>query len=233
MQIGIHQPNYSPWLGYFYKIQSSDHFIFLDDVQYTKNSYINRTQIHMEGKNKWMTIPVSFHLGEEIRKVHPSKETWARSHMDLLFNSYRHAKNFKTVMPIVEDILSSSTQQELSEINMNIIQKITDTLKIKSSFIRSSEIGVESTSPETRLIKLTQSISPKATYLSGKGGAKYQDEEKYKDAGLGFKYINFTHPIYDQGSQDFHPGLSILDALFHLGIEETSELLLNIQPGKP
>ncbi len=230
MHVGIHQPNYFPWLGYFYKIQSSDRFIFLDDVQYTKNSYINRTQILVGGKKKWMTIPVSFHFGDEIRVVKPSQDAWAQSHKDLLFNTYRLATHFKTVMPFVEDILTSVSQKELSEINIYIIQRITAQLEMNCLLIRSSDIKVTSDSPEERLIKLTQSISPHATYLSGKGGAKYQDEEEYTKAGLGFEYINFIHPAYEQGTKNFEPGLSILDALFHLGFAGTKNILAAVGP---
>ena len=34
--IGIHQPNFLPWLGYFYKIIKADNFVFLNNVQFQK-----------------------------------------------------------------------------------------------------------------------------------------------------------------------------------------------------
>ena len=229
MRVAIHQPNYFPWLGYFYKIWSADVFIFLDDVQYTKNSYINRAQIQNGRENRWVTIPVSFRLGDSIHEVKPAKDNWPCSHVDLLFNIYRDAACFKMVMPIVEEIILSTPQGHLSEINRHIILKIAELLEIDRQYVLSSDIGVFAESAEDRLIKLTRSVAPDAVYLSGKGGAKYQNEEKYEEAGLGFEYINFTHPVYDQGGEPFVPGRSILDAFFHLGVQGTKNLLIGAE----
>jgi hypothetical protein len=47
MTIAIHQPNYLPWLGYFYKIYASDVFVFHDAVEFSKASYTKRCKIRM------------------------------------------------------------------------------------------------------------------------------------------------------------------------------------------
>ena len=71
MIVAIHQPNYIPWLGFFYKIAKSDIFIFLDDVQYTKNSFINRNKIKTSQGSIWLTLPVrnKGRFGQLIREV--------------------------------------------------------------------------------------------------------------------------------------------------------------------
>ena len=54
---------------------------------------------------------------------------------------------------------------------------------------------------------------------------KYQNREKFIKAGLGFDYLEFEHPIYDQGMQKFVPCRSILDVLYNQGIDGARRLL--------
>ncbi len=69
MKVAIHQPNYAPWCGFFAKMNACDVFVFYDDAQMTKNSYINRCLINNQGRQTWLTIPVSFKLGDKINQV--------------------------------------------------------------------------------------------------------------------------------------------------------------------
>jgi hypothetical protein len=224
VRVAIHQPNYFPWLGYFFKIISADVFIFLDDVQYSKNSYINRVQIKKGSGNRWLTIPVSFHLGERINGIRPAKPHWVQGHIDLLSNNYRGTDYYGEVMPIAKEILESTPDGSIAEINGFIVKKVSALLGIDCRFILSSEIDIEDCTGDDRLVELSRAVAPDALYLSGSGGAKYQEENKFLEAGLGFEYLDFVHPVYDQGMETFIPGRSILDAFFNQGIEGTRKL---------
>ena len=41
MVVSIHQPDYIPWLGFFYKMSQSDVFVYLDDAQYSNEAAHN------------------------------------------------------------------------------------------------------------------------------------------------------------------------------------------------
>ena len=79
MLIAIHQPNYFPWTGYFYKIMKAEYFIFLDDAQYTKNSFINRTNIIDNKKKVWMSIPVKNKFGHKINQTMVADREWKKN----------------------------------------------------------------------------------------------------------------------------------------------------------
>jgi hypothetical protein len=55
------------------------------------------------------------------------------------------------------------------------------------------------------------------TYISGKGGDNYQDHFKFKMAGINLEVKTYKPIPYDQKTDLFMPGLSIMDALFNLG----------------
>ena len=58
MNLSAHQPNFFPWLGYFIKVAVSDFHIILDDVEFSKNNWINRNIIDTGGES-YLTLPVN------------------------------------------------------------------------------------------------------------------------------------------------------------------------------
>ena len=102
-------------------------------------------------------------------------------------------------------------------------------LGISCRFEASSQFATDGLSSDDRLAALVAAIDPEGTYLSGRGGAGYQDPAKFAAAGLELRYTDFEHPSYDQGRPDFVEGLSIVDAVFHLGWKGASDLILQRQ----
>src|SRR5579859_970571 len=56
--IGILQPGYLPWLGFFEQVYRSQLFVIYDDVQYDKHSWRNRNRIKTAQGPQWLTVPV-------------------------------------------------------------------------------------------------------------------------------------------------------------------------------
>jgi hypothetical protein len=228
MIVAIHQPNYLPWLGYFYKVARADVFVFLDDVQFSKGSYTNRVQILSPGGAKWLTVPVKASLGDTIRELKVGRPDWMPSHLDTLAGMYRAAPAFRAVWPEVRAMILAAVADDLATVNIQLVTALSDRLGFRCRFVRSSDFSLSAASDE-RLVEIALKLSPGCSYLSGAGAAKYQDPEKFRAAGLGFEYSRFVHPPYAQsahpGLPGFVPGLSVLDAVFHLGWEPTADMI--------
>jgi hypothetical protein len=216
--VAIHQPNYLPWLGYFFKIIKSDVFVFLDDAQYSKNSYINRVQFFgKDEKSRWLTIPVSSHLGQSINEVSPSINDWKSRHVDTLYGLYSKSENFLNVWSDIQEMYDMiDPLDSISQINSILVMKISKMLGIETSFQYSSSLRTRGKGEE-RLISIVSSVAPSGSYLSGQGGRNYQNPESFINANLSLEYTEFSHPKYQQWSPHFQEGLSILDLIFHLG----------------
>lgn len=223
--VAIHQPNYFPWLGYFSKMLQADVFIFLDDAQYTKNSYINRVQVLCNGLAKWLTIPVRVPLGTAIRDAAPSAE-WVEAHLDRLSNYYQMSANHGATLGALREMFSAAKSSgNIADINMRLIRQTAERLGIKVDFQLASELDCGDKRADDRLVKLVRTIDPAGVYLSGAGASSYQNPAKFTAAGLDLRMTKFRHPIYSQGEQSFVPGLSFIDAVFWHGWERTGAML--------
>jgi len=225
-EVAIHQPNYLPWLGYFYKIARADTFVFLENAQFSKGSYTNRVRILLDGEPRWLTQPIQHKFGQKIAEIKFSTSDWTHRNISTLKSAYKDTDAFGAVFPVLSGLLEASRDQCLAAVNRRLIEALCDRLSIDTKFVCDTDLGVDNETSDDRLIQLVQACAPNTgRYLSGAGGQKYQDEEKFRAAGIDVEYSDYEHPTYDQGTSSFIPGLSIVDALFRLGWEKTAQVI--------
>ena len=227
--VAIHQPTYLPWLGFFDKLRRSDVVVILDDVQIqrTRSSWVNRTQILSEGKTRWLTIPIYRPSG--LQQISATKIVyegfWKKSHRGLIHTAYRKYPHYRTISPILDEVYESS-ESSLLEFNIFIIRKILELLEFNDAkkFVFASSFNVKS-GGTSRLVELVKK-SGGDSYLCGAGSTDYLQPEKFADAGVLLEFQNFVEVVRPQnGTSDFVKGLSVLDSLSILGARETSQIL--------
>jgi len=218
--VGIHQPNFMPWLGYFYKIWQSDVFVFLDDVQIIKtgSSYTNRVEINNNGKRTYLTVPIKkskdFSLINETRIINNG---WKKKALKTLQQNYSKADFFNSYKDFIFELISFENDN-LSEYNIHFITAVSQKLDFDTNLVKSSDFKIEAKSTE-RLIELVKKVEGKV-YLSGSGGDKYQEKEMFDKNGIKLIYNKLPEFQYKQIKTDeFIPGLSIIDAIFNIGFE--------------
>ncbi len=224
--VAVHQPNFFPWLGWFYKLANADVFVLLDDAQFSRGSWTNRSRILVNGTPAWMTVPVvrAGRSGEEIREVRINESTpWRDKLCKTLENNYRRAPAFADLYPLVEELVSNPADG-LAVYNESALRAIAEHLGLDSGRLaRSSELDVPGRAT-ARLVELVRRVEGD-TYLSGGGAAGYQVDEEFEAAGIRVVRSDFEPRPYDQRSPEFVPGLSIVDVLLNCGFRGTASLL--------
>jgi hypothetical protein len=224
MIVSIHQPAYLPWLGYFDKIARSDIFVYLDTVQFEKNSFINRNQIKTQQGPQWLTIPVKTkgHTTTTLVTTQvDDQQPWRKKHLRAISLNYAKAEFFNNIYPKIEAQINSD-EQLLSELCWQQLKFWTKELNISTPIIRSSELDIESHKSDLVLEICTKMGA--STYLSGSLGRQYLIENDFHDRGIEIAYQNYSHPKYIQLGDEFIKNLSIVDYLMN---NETGQSLFS------
>lgn len=56
MRIGIMQPYFLPYIGYWQLMNAVDKYVVLDDVNYIERGWVNRNRILVNGKPHYFNI---------------------------------------------------------------------------------------------------------------------------------------------------------------------------------
>ena len=231
MIVAVHQPNYLPWLGYFYKIANCDVFVLLDDVQFTKNSYQNRTKIKGPQGPLWLTQPV-LHSGRAEQATSDVefdvRVGWRIKHLKSVSANYGRSHHADAIRAACADWLGGDNSH-LSETNGAIIKSVARMLGLRTEFVVSSTLKVDLMKGD-RIAEICRRLGGTA-YLSGTGARSYQSEEQFNERGIELVYSDFVVQQYPQLWGEFCPGLSVLDALFNIGPDATRQMLLNDRNG--
>jgi hypothetical protein len=225
--VAIHQPNYLPWLGYWFKIYVSDVFVFLDSVQFSKHSFTKRTKIILPGesdKSTYLSLPIKkSNLATNINEIEIKKEQWVNQHLNKIKNNYQKSPFFDHNYQILEHILNQvKFDNNLSTLNESIIKLFLESFSFpKTTIVNSSKMKANG-KQEALLCEIILELNGN-TYLSGVGAKKYQEATYFKEKNIKLIYSDFYQFMnenpYQQGNNSFVNGLSIIDALFYLGID--------------
>lgn len=219
MIVGIHQPNYLPYLGFFDKISKSDVFVIYDDVDFNKSDFQHRNRIRIFHGTKWLTIPVEKkHV--PIKDIAIKNEVsignmkWNDYHFKEINDNYFKADYYSMYESALCSIYSNEYDR-LIDINLDLIHFLSDAFNIKTKMILSSEFGFSSSSTD-RIVDIVTALDGD-TYLSGPSGTNYMDLDKFKDANIEVAFQEFQHPVYKQQYKGFVPYMSALDGLLNQG----------------
>ena len=105
LRLGIMQPYFFPYIGYWQLIKAVDKFIIFDDVNYINRGWINRNRILFNGSSRYFNIRIhkasQNKLINELEIIRDENKS-----LELLHMAYRNAPYYQETRELVKNILS-------------------------------------------------------------------------------------------------------------------------------
>lgn len=188
VKVAIMQPHFLPYYGFFNLMKEADIFILLDNVQFSKQSWQQRNKVQIDGKDKWLTVPIiqkterglDDYLQPRMTSKKLIKDVQLADHSVIyaMQNMLKLEFNYQLVFSPLFDLLS---------IDLVNILDIRDRLGIKTPILLASLLQ------ETDIVKLTGIVGG-TEYISTGGSRCYFDDElenRFMNKGITVKFNDY------------------------------------------
>lgn len=227
MRVGIMQPYYFPYIGYFQLIAAVDVFVLYDNIKYTKKGWINRNRILQNGIDVVFSLPLK--AGSDSLDVRDRQLAGTFDPSKLLHQlraSYHRAPYFSETMDLVREVQSFG-DRNLYSFLAHSIGCICSHLGLATEIRVSSGVAIDHTlKGEDKVLAICEAVGAK-TYINSIGGVDLYSRETFERRGVMLQFLRSTPFVYSQNQETFIPWLSIIDVLMFNSIEATRDALHN------
>lgn len=218
MIVTCHQPNFLPWIGFFYKALLADLVVLLDDVQFARGfTWVNRNRLKCDQGELWLTVPVK-KKGRGLQKISDvevvDEGNWPRRFFQGISQNYAHAPYFAEHSAFLKDLMQMRWRK-LVDLNVAAIYYLAGSLGIGNKVVLQSSLQIQSQGSEL-LVKITKETGADV-YLTPLVSKKYVDEILFAQQGITIQFFKFIPPVYPQLWGEFIYNLSALDLLLNCG----------------
>jgi hypothetical protein len=210
----ISQPMLFAWPGFFEQMMLADVYLWLDDAQFSRGSFTNRTRIVHGGAVKWLSVPLagkgSFQsIGDLV-----AGEDFRARHVAFLNQAFAQAPYRPLAMEIVEEVYAEESICALLIASVEI-PAVRMGLRLPARRARTSASGVVGASWR-RVLDLVLSVGG-TRYVTGHGAANYLDHEAFEAAGVAVEYMAYSKTPWPRSGPAGTPFASVLDLIAHTG----------------
>ena len=228
MKLGIIQPYFMPYIGYFQLMKAVDKYVVYDDVNYIKGGWANRNHILINGEKEMFTVTLQkaspnklfneIVIGDDFKKL-----------MKTLQMNYSRAINFDQTMVLMERIISFPNKQ-LAVFIANSFREILSYLSVETEILMSSEIPKDnSLRGKDKIIQICEILGAD-TYYNAVGGKNLYDQEEFREHGITLNFVDSLPQVYSQlHTREFVSGLSMIDVLMNNTKDKVNSLLESYQ----
>lgn len=223
--LGIMQPYFLPYIGYWQLLAAVDRFVVYDNIKYTKKGWINRNRYLRGGDAAVFTLPLK--AGSDFRFVADralADDFDTDSVLNRFREAYRKAPFFADTFPLLETIVTAASRN-LFQYIYNSISLVAAHLDIRTPVIVSSTVPIDhGLTAEHKVLAMCGALGA-STYVNSIGGRDLYSVATFAERGVRLKFLQPRPVVYRQFEDGFVPNLSIVDVMMFNSTEAVRTLL--------
>lgn len=190
MRIGITQPCFLPWPGYFWLISNVDEIVFLDNVQFDHRSWQHRNLIKLNEKKTFITIPV-YQKNRSKEKINEKEVFYENKSINKIINriqsAYKDTPYFEKYFDKFVNIFNKN-EKYLLKLNLNLISFFMNEFNIKKKISFSSSLNLISKKED--LIFDICKIKKCNEYISTIGAKDYLNSKNFNNIKINYFFLD-------------------------------------------
>ena len=219
LSLGIMQPYFFPYIGYFQLLNTVDHWIAFDDIQFIDKGWINRNRVlHPDIAKEWqyITLPLSRRgQFDKIRDIElDMRSDWRAQILGKLTSYKKKAPYYLQTIEFLERTLNS-TETNLSKFVVKTLKTTANYLGIRTPISVQSDLNLELgdiTHSGQWALEISKNLGA-SEYINPKRGADIFKKEEFEQAGIKLSFLEPGLESYSQRRRGFVSGLSIIDVM--------------------
>jgi hypothetical protein len=225
MKLGIMQPYFMPYIGYWQLMAAVDTYVVYDDVNYIKGGWVSRNNILLNGQKHMFTITLNGASPNKLFNEITIKDDF-KKFSRLIESAYRKAPYYAEVSALLDKIYNYE-DKSLGAFMMHSFQVVLDYLDIDTKLVLSSTIAKDNSLHGKDKVKHICHLLGADTYYNSIGGQELYDKNDFKEDGIDLHFVKTELSPYPQLKNEFVPGLSMIDVLMFNHPIEVKQLLTN------
>lgn len=226
MKLGIMQPYFIPYIGYWQLMNAVDKYVIYDDVNFIKGGWINRNRILVNGKPKYFNIPIvgasPFKLIYEVN-VNNDEKLIAKN-LRIIEAAYKKAPYFADGYQLIERILRCG-KENLATYITESFRILCSYLDIRTLLILSSELDKNcNLKGQEKVIEICNLLEADE-YYNAIGGQKLYSFSEFEKNEIILKFLQTDEIYYRQYENDFQSDLSIIDVIMFNSRDKIKQML--------
>ncbi len=223
MKLGIMQPYFLPYIGYWQLINAVDKYVIYDDVQFIKGGWINRNNILINGQKQLFNLLLSSASPNKLINEITVQDNQTKLIRTIELN-YKKAPMFQQVFPLFLHIMEHS-DKNLAKFIGNSIVEISKYLSIQTEFIYSSTLDKDNNlRAQDKVLDICIMLNANK-YINAIGGADLYSKDDFNKVGIELSFLETKIEPYKQFKNEFVPYLSLLDVMMFNDVDQIQEML--------